>query len=113
MLAAARAWEWHYYFVNLRKNGAPARALEILNTWRSWFLALGFVAPAALIALGFVLTGIAEVLFGVAGVMVFVAGWTLKFIMITRAAYNQGFALNHTPVRGSGLPGGAVKPGWA
>jgi len=45
--------------------------------------------------------------------MVFSAGWALKFIMITRAAYNQGFALNHTPVRGSGLPGGAVKPRWA
>ena len=47
------------------------------------------------------------------GVMVFSAGWALKFIMITRAAYNQGFAFNHTSVRGSGLPGGAVKPRWA
>jgi hypothetical protein len=54
-----------------------------------------------------------EVLFAVAGIMVSAAGWTLKFIMITRAAYNQGFALDHTPVRGSGLPGGHVKPGWA
>ena len=76
-------------------------------------MALGFIAPVTLIALGFVLTGGADVLFAVAGIMVFAAGWALKFIMITRAGYNQGFALNHTPVRGSGLPGGAVKPGWA
>jgi phenylacetyl-CoA:acceptor oxidoreductase subunit 1 len=113
MLAAARAWEWHCYFVHLRKNGAPARSIEILGVCRGWFMALGFIAPVTLIALGFVLTGGSDVLFAVAGIMVFAAGWALKFIMITRAAYNQGFALNHTPVRGSGLPGGAVKPGWA
>jgi phenylacetyl-CoA:acceptor oxidoreductase subunit 1 len=113
MLAAARAWEWHCYFVHLRKNGAPARSIEILGACRRWFMALGFIAPVTLIALGFVLTGGADVLFAVAGIMVFAAGWALKFIMITRAGYNQGFALNHTPVRGSGLPGGAVKPGWA
>jgi phenylacetyl-CoA:acceptor oxidoreductase subunit 2 len=113
MLAAARAWEWHCYFAHLRQDGAPARSLEILGACRVWFLALGFLAPAALIALGFVLTDIAQILFWIAGIIVFAAGWALKFIMITRAAYNQGFALNHTPVRGSGLPGGAVKPGWA
>jgi phenylacetyl-CoA:acceptor oxidoreductase 26-kDa subunit len=53
------------------------------------------------------------VLFGIADIMVFAADWMLKFILITRAAYNQGFALAHTPVRGSGFPGGVVKPGWA
>jgi phenylacetyl-CoA:acceptor oxidoreductase subunit 2 len=113
MLAAARAWEWRCYFAHLAKDGAPARSLEILRACRRWFLAAGFIAPAALIVLGFVLPEAATVLFGFAGMMAFAAGWALKFIMITRAAYNQGFALPHTPVRGSGLPGGAVKPGWA
>jgi phenylacetyl-CoA:acceptor oxidoreductase 27-kDa subunit len=113
MLAAARAWEWRCYFAHLVKDGAPARSLEILRACRGWFLAVGFIAPVVLIGLGFVLPDAAEVPFGVAGVMVFAVGWVLKFIMITRAAYNQGFALPHTPVRGSGLPGGAVKPGWA
>jgi phenylacetyl-CoA:acceptor oxidoreductase subunit 2 len=51
-------------------------------------------------------------LFALVGISVFVTGWLLKFILITRAAYNQGFALNHTPVRGSGLAGPAVQPGW-
>jgi Fe-S-cluster-containing dehydrogenase component/DMSO reductase anchor subunit len=113
MLAAARAWEWRCYFAHLAKDGAPARSLEILRAWRGRFLALGFIAPAVLTALGFVLPDAAEALFAAAGLMAFAAGWVLKFIMITRAAYNQGFALPHTPVRGSGLPGGAVKPGWA
>jgi phenylacetyl-CoA:acceptor oxidoreductase subunit 2 len=36
----------------------------------------------------------------------------LKLILVTRAGYNQGFALAHTPIRGSGIAGPAVKPGW-
>ena len=113
MLAVARAWEWHCYFVHLKGDGAPARSIEILGACRGWFLALGHIVPVILIGLDFVLTGVTEVLFPLAGILVFATGWALKFIMITRAAYNQGFALNHTPVRGSGLPGPAVKPGWA
>jgi phenylacetyl-CoA:acceptor oxidoreductase subunit 2 len=31
---------------------------------------------------------------------------------VTRAGFNQGFSLSHTPVRGSGVAGPAVKPGW-
>jgi len=53
------------------------------------------------------------VLFALAGFSVFATGWAIKFILITRAAYNQGFALPHTPIRGSGVPGPAVKPGWS
>ena len=31
---------------------------------------------------------------------------------VTRAGYNQGYALRHTPTRGEGAIGPAVKPGW-
>ena len=64
------------------------------------------------IALGLLVTSAAAVLFAIAGLLAFATGWLLKFTIITRAAYNQGFALNHTPVRGSGYAGPAVKPGW-
>jgi phenylacetyl-CoA:acceptor oxidoreductase subunit 2 len=113
MLAAARAWEWRCYMAHLAKDGAPARSLEILSACRDWFLAFGFISPAIFIAFGFVLPDAAKMLFAAAGAVVFAAGWALKFVLITRAAYNQGFALPHTPVRGSGVPGGAIKPGWA
>jgi phenylacetyl-CoA:acceptor oxidoreductase subunit 2 len=33
------------------------------------------------------------------------AGWWLKLTLVTRAAFNQGFALPHVPVRGV-RPGG-------
>jgi len=34
------------------------------------------------------------------------------FAIVARAGFNQGFALPHTPVRGTGQPGPGVKPGW-
>jgi phenylacetyl-CoA:acceptor oxidoreductase subunit 2 len=68
--------------------------------------------PVTLVAVGFLLTAAEAVLFALAGLSVFATGWAIKFILITRAAYNQGFALPHTPIRGSGVPGPAVKPGW-
>jgi phenylacetyl-CoA:acceptor oxidoreductase subunit 1 len=111
-LAATRAWTWRRYFNALEIEGAPTRTLEIFMACRGWFMAAGLVLPVALVALGLVLTAADTALFAFAGLAVFVTGWTIKFILITRAAYNQGFALPHTPIRGSGRPGPAVKPGW-
>jgi hypothetical protein len=39
-----------------------------------------------------------------AGLAVVLSGWALKFILVTRAAYQQGFALK----RGEAT----IKPGW-
>lgn len=111
-LAATRAWAWRRYFNALESQGAPTRTIEIFMACRGWFLAVGFVLPVALVAIGLVLPAADAALFALAGLSVFATGWAIKFILITRAAYNQGFALPHTPIRGSGLPGPAVKPGW-
>ena len=89
----------------------PAR-YEILDAYRPWFLAFGLAVPAVAVALGFIVTAVAPLSFALGGLFAFAAGWALKFILITRAGYNQGFALDHTPVRGSGTAGPSVKPGW-
>jgi phenylacetyl-CoA:acceptor oxidoreductase subunit 2 len=69
--------------------------------------------PSVLIIPG-VAMGIAPgVLFSIAGACIAVTGAALKFVVVTRAGFNQGFALMHTPVRGSGIAGPAVKPGWS
>ena len=112
VLAAARIWTWWRYLNALESEGAPTRTLEIFTACRGWFFAAGLVLPVTLVAAGLVLTVTNAVLFALAGFSVFVTGWAIKFILITRAAYNQGFALPHTPIRGSGVPGPAVKPGW-
>jgi Fe-S-cluster-containing dehydrogenase component/DMSO reductase anchor subunit len=112
MLAAIRAWTWGSYISGLRMEGAPARAIAVLDGFGPWFFMLGLAVPTVLVILGLNAANLASVLFAVAGACIAGAGAALKFILVTRAGYNQGFALTHTPVRGSGVPGPAVKPGW-
>jgi phenylacetyl-CoA:acceptor oxidoreductase subunit 1 len=113
VLALLRAWIWRSYLIALTVEGAPARALAVLDACRRWFLLGGLALPLALIALGFALQAASGVLFALAGLASMGAGIALKFILVTRASFNQGFALTHTPVRGSGRAGPAVKPGWS
>jgi phenylacetyl-CoA:acceptor oxidoreductase subunit 1 len=113
VLAAIRALTWHLYCHALHRDGAPARSLEILQRTAPMIMIGGAVIPIALVVLGFVIPAGALPFFAVAGLASAAAGAALKFVLITRAAYNQGFALEHTPVRGSGAPGPGVKPGWA
>jgi hypothetical protein len=49
-----------------------------------------------------------------AGFFIVGAGVALKFILVTRAGYNQGFALPHIPSRGTAtsIAVGEVRPGW-
>ena len=113
VLTTTRAWTWWRYINALENEGAPTRTLEIFAACQVWFFAVGLLLPLALVAVGLISTSASTVLFALAGLAVFATGWAIKFILITRAAYNQGFALPHTPIRGSGAPGPAVKPGWA
>jgi phenylacetyl-CoA:acceptor oxidoreductase subunit 1 len=112
-LAALRAWGWHRYVTALETEGAPRRTLAVLNAFRPWFFVFGLALPVALIVIGLLASTAAAVLFAVAGLAVAAAGGALKFVLVTRAGYNQGFALAHTPVRGSGIAGPAIKPGWS
>jgi phenylacetyl-CoA:acceptor oxidoreductase subunit 1 len=112
-LALLRAVAWRTYLAALKGGGAPTRALAVFDAYRLWFLVAGLVLPVALILIAFAAKAAAAPLFAVAGLSMAAAGSVLKFILVTRASFNQGFALKHTPVRGSGHAGGAVKPGWS
>ncbi len=113
MLAALRAYAWQRYLRALRTAGAPTRTLEILRPAGNRFVWLGLVLPAALMAAGYAIAAGTDIMLALAGLSVFGAGWAMKLILVTRAAYNQGFALEHTPTRGAGVAGPAVKPGWS
>jgi phenylacetyl-CoA:acceptor oxidoreductase subunit 2 len=112
-LSALRSWTWRSYFTALQTMGAPKRALVVLEAFRPWLFVFGLVVPFILIVLGMMATALAFLLLPLAGISVLAAGVALKFILVTRAGYNQGFALPHTPARGSSLPGPAVRPGWS
>lgn len=112
MLVVLRSVAWRAYLSALRSSGAPARALDCLLSFRVEFLVFGLILPVTSVAVGFVAGETGPILFALAGLAVFVEGWRLKHRLITRAGYNQGFALKHVPTRGADRSGGAVKPGW-
>jgi phenylacetyl-CoA:acceptor oxidoreductase subunit 1 len=112
LMSALRSWTWQSYRATLAIEGAPVRALAALDRYRLVFFVFGLVFPVLLIAGGFVAVKSQPLVFVVAAFCVLVTGSALKFILITRAGFNQGFALKHTPVHGAGVPGPAVKPGW-
>ena len=111
-LIAGRAVFWKSYLGGLTADGAPDAALKVLGGIDSRFVVFGHVLPAlALVAVLAGMPGRAGLIF-VAGLMVVATGWFLKFTLIRRAAFTQGLAIVHSPVRGSGAGGAAAKPGW-
>jgi phenylacetyl-CoA:acceptor oxidoreductase subunit 1 len=113
VLVGVRGVFWRAYLESLERGGAPIRALEVLRTFHAWFLLFGTTIPIAMSVAAFMAPVIAIPLAIAAGSIAVGAGWWVKFILITRAAYNQGFALTHVPARGAGAPGPSVRPGWA
>lgn len=108
-----RRLAWTMYSDALAKKGAPKKALEVLRPFGAKFEMTGQLAPEMLVVLAIFSGGSAFPFFvALAGLLAAVAGWWLKFTIVARAAYNQGFALPMLPVRGQGEPTQGVKPGW-
>jgi phenylacetyl-CoA:acceptor oxidoreductase subunit 1 len=102
-LVALRGAAWYAYLRALERDGAPTRTLEVLRSCRAWMFWGGLVLPLALIAYGLKFN--AALAFVLAGLAVVATGWTLKFILVTRAGYQQGFAIERA--------GATIKPGWS
>ena len=111
-LTALRHVLWSTYVRGLQVEGVPCRTLEVLEHYSRRFFTLGFAVPMVLLTSGFILQDVARALFAIAGVLVFASGWVLKFILVTRAAYNEGFAIERIRGHGSGIATAVVKPGW-
>lgn len=120
VLVVLRAAAWEIYTRRLSRAGAPTGACRVVKLMVPWFRGVGLVVPLVLIALGLVLPGVSpgvgpgvvQGLFALGGLVGFAAGWATKFVLITRAGYNQGFALARIPARGGVASGSMVKPGW-
>ena len=98
----ARAWVWQAYRRRLAGR-ASTRALAALDAAGRGLWIAGSALPLLLLALvasGSLGSAIAAPALGVAGIAATIAGAWLKFTLITRAGFNQGFALVHLPVRG-------------
>jgi phenylacetyl-CoA:acceptor oxidoreductase subunit 2 len=99
MALILRAWLWTLY--RRRVKLAP-RARDVLDKAGNWWLAGSFVPLAALlwVVSGSIHGTPAALLLALAGALALAAGAWFKFVLITRAGFNQGFALTHLPVRG-------------
>ncbi len=83
---------------------AAAPALRAIDAAGRHLLWLGTALPlvlAALPALGLLEGGWGSALLAAAGVLAAATGLQFKFTLITRASFNQGFALARLPVRGT------------
>lgn len=106
---AVRIAAWTAYHRGVRRDGAPRAALDVLDELHQP-LRLADAAAALLAAAGMVF-GLAW-LAGFAGATALASGWLLKWTIVRRAAYNQGFALVMAPERGVGGQGPPARPGW-
>jgi phenylacetyl-CoA:acceptor oxidoreductase subunit 2 len=116
ILLLGRWMTWRRYMANLTATGAPRKALAVLNGATPTINILGHYLAAILIVLALLaddLGPIASALAVLAGLAAVAGGWWLKFVVVARAAFNQGFALPLTPVRGAGKAGPGDKPGWS
>ena len=96
----ARAWAWSAY--RRRVTGTvPGPGLAVLDRVGAVLVAVGTLAPLALLLAAALVPPAATVAGVLAGLASLAAGWVFKIALVTRAAYNQGFALPQLPVRGA------------
>jgi phenylacetyl-CoA:acceptor oxidoreductase subunit 2 len=96
----ARSLAWSIYRSGAAKSVVRA-ARATLDRSGKILIQFGTVAPLALLLVGWFAPEVARIVVLLAGLAALATGWQFKFVLITRAAYNQGFALPHLPVRGT------------
>lgn len=111
VLVVVRFGVWRMYRSALQDN-APLAALDVLKRTEPMILVVGTVLPLVSVLSATLIPSLYTMLVATGGIFAAFAGWHLKWIIVTRAAYNQGFALAHSPARGGGQPGPGTKPGW-
>lgn len=108
-----RRLSWRLYINALEKQGAPLQALQVLRSFGGRFELLAQTLPEMMLVTVIFLDTELVWLVPLAGLIAGAGGWVLKFTIVARAAFNQGFALPMLPVRGQGAPMPGVKPGWS
>ncbi len=103
-LLLLRAGFWAVYRSRLTGQVAP-RALSALDRAGRTLLISGTAAPLLLLMAAVFGGAALAPLAALAGLAAALAGAYLKFTLVTRAGFNQGFALTQLPVRGVRIAG--------
>jgi phenylacetyl-CoA:acceptor oxidoreductase subunit 2 len=106
-LALVNALLWTRYRQSGRANGIGPLAMRDIDAVTPVLVLGGHALPALLFALSPFLS-VAAVVAGMAAVA---GGFYWKFVLVTRACHQQGFALPKLPQRGSGINAAPFRPG--
>jgi phenylacetyl-CoA:acceptor oxidoreductase 26-kDa subunit len=97
----ARAWAWSVYRRRIAAS-VVGPGLKVIDRVGDVMMGLGTLAPLALLVGGALLPDAAGAAIALAGIATVAAGWVFKIALVTRASFNQGFALPGLPARGRG-----------
>jgi phenylacetyl-CoA:acceptor oxidoreductase subunit 2 len=95
-----RALTWGRYRAALTR-ATPKQVAALLEAPGKALVQAGAVAALALLVAGTLFPAVAPVCAPLAGLAALIPGWRFKFVLVTRASFNQGFALPKLPVRGA------------
>ena len=98
LLLVARLLIWTLYRSSVNASLAARARVALDRAGRG--LLLGTLVPALLLGASVWLPGAQALLVALAAASAVLVGAYLKYTLVTRASFNQGFALTHLPVRG-------------
>jgi phenylacetyl-CoA:acceptor oxidoreductase subunit 2 len=115
VLLLLRWLAWTSYWQRFVQSPAPVGTHRVLDAIQVPFLAIGALAPLLLLAAGQAWPNAEIALAPVAGLLSVAGGWLLKYTIVVRAAFNQGFAVPFLPLQvgGTGASRAAAPPGWS
>jgi len=99
LAVAARAGAWEHYRRRVKLSG-PVQAVAVLDGVSVPVHLFGHVLAVVLLG-GTLIATSPTVPAAIAGLIIFATGAWLKFVIVTRAAFTQGFSVPFVPVRGS------------
>lgn len=109
----ARWIAWTMYRRRLTERRAPLGALNALRTIDRHVLIFGTIAPLVLMAAALAFADLAWPIGAPAGLLAAAGGWLIKDTVVTRAAFNQGFALQHFARLNDAAEDSSTQPGWS
>ena len=112
LLICLRLLAWRRYRKALGAEAAPTATFKTLDRLEFNLSAPHQAAPALLAIIALFAGPLMPFLLGFAAFLALTSGWLFKYTLITKAAFNQGYAINHIPRRGAGEPARGIKPGW-
>jgi Fe-S-cluster-containing dehydrogenase component/DMSO reductase anchor subunit len=102
LLTIVNAALFHAYRSMAKQDGIPLQARRALDDLAPIVHSTGHILPALLFFVALVAPIDPAILLPIAGISVLIGGFWWKFAIVTRASFQQGFALPSAPQRGSG-----------